>query len=171
VGPSARLAALSAAVLLLAVGSSGCLTVYPAKALFSGPAPGSQGPPILVVAFEEEFRPPDTGIYSDSLTRTVFVPPGSEHVQIAVFAKLTSVPPEFEPIDTRHFDFTVSDGGGTAWVDVHLRNNSTLKDVIVDSPRPGGWTVTLNYQLQAIGVVGVPADQFDVQVVVAQPAS
>ncbi|HEX9708724.1 MAG TPA: hypothetical protein VGB42_01925 [Candidatus Thermoplasmatota archaeon] len=166
---SPRRAALAATVVLLSVALSGCLTVYPAKALFSGEGGGNEVPIELVVAYEQEVTA-STFPTSGSDTRTIFVPPLSERVTISVYAKLTSVGAPLEEIDKRHFDFTVADGAGTAWVDVHLRNNSTQKTIIVEGPRPGGWTVTLNYLLQG-GVPGFPSDQFHVQVLVAQPAA
>jgi hypothetical protein len=161
-----RHAALAGAVLLLSVGLSGCLTVYPAKALFTGEGGGESVPIELVVAYEME-RTADAPLVSGADLRTVFVPPFSESVTITVYAKLTSAGSLFEGLDPRHFDFTVADGTGTAWVDVHLRNNSTQKNVLVEGPRPGGWTVSLTYEMQ--GLPGVPADQFQVQVLVAQP--
>lgn len=166
--PTTRHVALAASVLVLSVAMSGCLTVYPAKALFTGEGAGESVPMQVVVAYEQMHtasNPQDGG----SETRTVFVPTGSDRVTIDVYAKLTSLPPWADQFDTRHFDFTVTDGAGTAWADIHLRNNSTTKTIHVDGPRTGGWTVTLNYNLQG-NIPGLPADQFRVQVLVSQPA-
>lgn len=166
---SPRQAALALAVLAMAVSMSGCLTVYPAKALFTGEGSENALPMELVVVYERALTAQnlqDAG----SETRTIFVAPLSERVTISVYAKLTSLPPPADQFDTRHFDFTVTDGAGTAWISVHLKNNSTQKTVNVDGPRAGGWTVTLNYNLQG-NIPGLPADQFQVQVLVSQPAA
>jgi hypothetical protein len=87
-----------------------------------------------------------------------------------VSAKLTPWPPPFNQFDPAHFDFTVTDGNGTAWVDVHLKSNDTEKKVLVSGPRPGGWTVTLSYEICEGSLPGIKIDdQFNTQVIVRQP--
>ena len=167
--PALRQAAVAALVVALAVSMSGCITVYPFRSAIAA----SEGPGnldyIVVVAYEREFEasdciPPDSG--SDS--RSVYVPEFSEYVAIFVQAKLSSIPAGFESIDSREFVFTVADGNGTEWVDIHLRNNSTQKEVIVQGPRPGAWTVTLTWGMSSCPPTSVQ-DNFLVRVLVRQP--
>jgi hypothetical protein len=169
VKPALRQATVAALVATLAVSMSGCITVYPFRSAIAA----SEGPGnldlIVVVAYEREFEastciPPDSG--SDS--RAVYVPEFSEYVAIFVQAKLSSIPAGFESIDSRQFDFTVADGNGTEWVDIHLRNNSTQKELIVQGPRPGAWTVTLSWAMCSLPGAKIQ-DGFLVRVLVRQP--
>jgi len=168
VKPALRRATVAALVVALAVSMSGCITVYPFRSAIAA----SEGPGnldfIVVVAYELEVEASMLQ-QSGSDSRAIFVPEYSEHVTIFVQATLTSVP-DIGGLDTRHFDFSVADGNGTAWVDIHLRNNSTNKEVLVQGPRPGAWTVTLSYQISDVLIPGYNIhDQFLVRVLVRQP--
>lgn len=161
--------AVAALAVVLAVSLSGCLTVFPAKSLLTTDPRGSSLVFATVLAYENVQDPEGVCPTAGSDSRPVYVPEKSERVTLLVQAHLTSVPPELDPIDTRHFDLTIADGSGLVWVDVHLRNNDTQREVVVEGPRPGAWTVLLSWELCDNSFFNIH-DQFLVQVVVKQPA-
>lgn len=161
--------AAAALVLLLGVSLGGCLTVFPAKSLLMTDPRGSS------LVFEnrlayEAIGEPEGGCVAGSDSRPIYVPERSQRVTVFVQAHITSIPPEFASVDPRHFDLTITDGANLVWVDVHLRNNDSQEEVVVDGPRPGAWTVTISWEICEGNFIIVKAnDQFRVQVVVRQP--
>lgn len=167
----ARIGAFGAATLLLAVATAGCITVFPGRSAVTTDPRTSTLDYLPVIAFEHQEDPEPTGCPAGTDSRTIFVPQLARAVTVDVHAKITSVGEPLASQDFRHFDFTVADGEGTLWVDIHLRNNGTDKQLTIEGPRPGGWTVTLSWNICNIPAPGSPIkDEFRVLVVVQQPA-
>jgi hypothetical protein len=170
----ARLLSAFLAVVALAVAASGCIAIYPVKNLLNTD-PGASG-----IVFENHLAyelvvNPTSGCLAGSDARGILVPQRSQWVRVYVLAKISPLPPivpaGLEDLLNRHFDLTVQDGNQTAWLEVHLKANDTQKDILVEGPRPGGWTVTLSYNLCDLDVPGLKIDdQFIVRVTVRQPA-
>jgi hypothetical protein len=167
----AQVGLAACAALMLAASVSGCIMVFPARtAVTTDPRSASlvyQSVPV----YEAQQDPKSAGCPAGSEVRTVFVPQLSQSVLITVNAHLTSVVDPLPIQDPRHFDLTIADGGGLSWVDIHLKNNDTDKKLTIEGPRPGGWTITFNWEIcnLDLGVVKVN-DNFHVLVVVRQPA-
>lgn len=159
------------AVVVLALSSSGCLTVYPLRSFLSTDPRAASLPYENHIAYERKENPTVTGeCPSGAETRGILVPQRSQWVNIYVLAKITPAPGVAQPVDPRHFDFTVVDGNNTVWMEIHFKNSDVEKRLTIEGPRPGGWTVTLSYAICELDFPPLKVDdQFDVLITVRQP--
>jgi hypothetical protein len=165
--PPAIVAAL--AVVLLAVSVSGCLSVFPAKSLLSNDPRASSVEYGNILAYERKADPTMIGCEDGTDVRGVYVPERSEFATVSVFIRITPAQGVDQFIG-RHFDLTVEDGTGEAWVEVHETAGDLLKDFRIDGPRPGGWTVTLSYRICEFDNAPFRIDdQLKVQMIVREP--
>jgi hypothetical protein len=168
---TARMAALAAAVLLAGVALSGCITVFPARSAVNTDPRASTMTFLPTVAYERQ-EDPHNECVSGTDTRTIFVPQLARAVLLDIHGHITSVGEPFASQDFRHLDFTVADGSGTVWAEIHLRNNDTDKKLTIEGPRPGGWTVAVSWNICDGTIPGIVRadDNFRFLVVVTQPA-
>lgn len=163
-------AAAAAAILLMGVSLSGCIVVFPAKtAVTTDPRAGSLDY-LPVIAFEEHDEPTGSiNCSSGAQTATVYVPQLTRSVILDLDLFLTSVSSPLPFNDPRHIDFTVEDGDGVLWADIHLKNNDTVRKVTIEGPRPGGWTVSLVWNICGNDFGVRVNDHLHVIVIVNQP--
>lgn len=171
-GHEARLAAVAGATLLLGVALAGCITVFPAKdAVTSDPRANSMTY-LPVIAFEHQEDPPPgpPPCVSGTDSSTVFVPQHTKSVTLDIHVHMTSISEPFASAINHHLDFTVADGDGVKWADIHLDNNGTDKKLTIDGPKPGGWTVSLVWNVcnENLIVVNVN-DDFHITMVLLAP--
>jgi hypothetical protein len=167
----ARLVALAFATLLLGVGLSGCITVFPGRSAVTSDPRASSMTFLPAIVFEHAENPQNQCPSSGTDSRTIFVPQLSKSVLIDIHAHITSVGEPFASQDFRHIDFTVADGDGNQWADIHVKNNDSDKKLTIEGPRPGGWTVTLAWSICDGNAIVVKADDnFRIIIVVTEPA-
>jgi hypothetical protein len=165
----ARLVALAFGTLLLGVGLSGCITVFPGRSAVTTDPRASSMTFLPVVAFEHMEAPHNECPSSGTDSRTIFVPQLAKNVIIDIHAHITSVGEPFASQDFRHIDLTVADGEGNTWADIHVKNNDSDKKLTIEGPRPGGWSVTLAWSICDLPVAKAD-DNFRIIIVVTQPA-
>ncbi len=171
--PAPKILAAAAASVLLGVALGGCITVFPARDTVTTDPRASSLPFANVEAYarKEEAAPGATlGCTGASESRLFYVPQYSEKVTAFVTASLKPPPAPADQAVNQHFDFTLKDGEGVVWIEIHLKGNDTNKQLTIEGPRPGGWNVELAWNLcKAPAPLNID-DSFSVAVVVRQPA-